>query len=134
MLRIEGVSKRFRNVRAVQDVSFEVRSGERIGIVGESGCGKSTLARLMTGLIPPDGGAVYYDGCDLRRLRGGRRRVFRRAVQIVFQNPQRAFSPRMRLEQVIREPIQIYRLAASRQEERRLIDGALESAVLTQDS
>lgn len=133
MLRIEGVSKRFRNVRAVQDVSFEVRSGERIGIVGESGCGKSTLARLMTGLIPPDGGAVYYDGCDLRRLRGGRRRVFRRAVQIVFQNPQRAFSPRMRLEQVIREPIQIYRLAASRQEERRLIDGALESAGLTQD-
>lgn len=133
MLRIDGVSKQFQNVRAVQNVSFEVRSGERIGIVGESGCGKSTLARLMTGLIQPDGGTICYENCDLRRMRGARKREFRRAVQIIFQNPQLAYNPKMRLEQVIREPIQIYRLADSRQEERRLIDGALESAGLTQD-
>lgn len=133
MLRIDGVSKQFQNVRAVQNVSFEVRSGERIGIVGESGCGKSTLARLMTGLIQPDGGTICYENCDLRRMSGSRKREFRRAVQIIFQNPQLAYNPKMRLEQVIREPIQIYRLADSRQEERRLIDGALESAGLTQD-
>src|SRR5499427_10645476 len=91
LLRVEDVYKHFpiggaggEVVRAVDGVSFEVRRGETLGLVGESGCGKSTLARVITQLQPATAGRVVFNGQELTRLSGSRMRRIRRQVQIIF--------------------------------------------------
>ncbi|HWI71517.1 MAG TPA: dipeptide/oligopeptide/nickel ABC transporter ATP-binding protein, partial [Baekduia sp.] len=96
LLHAEHLGKRFANgVRAVDDVSLTVNAGETVGIVGESGCGKSTTARLILRLLDPDEGSVRFGGVDLASLRGGRLREIRRRLQLVPQNPQTSFNPKM---------------------------------------
>ena len=96
LLHAEGLGKRFANgVRAVDDVSLTVNAGETVGIVGESGCGKSTTARLILRLLDPDAGTVRFGGTDLAALRGRRLRAIRRRLQLVPQNPQTSFNPKM---------------------------------------
>jgi peptide/nickel transport system ATP-binding protein len=87
-------------IQAVSDVSFEVKKGETLGIVGESGCGKSTTSRLVTRLLEPDEGAIIYDG---ERVGSSRRelRAFRRRVQMVFQDSSASLSPRMTIEATV---------------------------------
>jgi len=98
LLSAEHLGKRFANgVRAVDDVSLEIHPGETVGIVGESGCGKSTTARLILRLLDPDEGAVRFGGVDLATLRGGRLRAMRRRLQLVPQNPQTSFNPKLRI-------------------------------------
>lgn len=95
--------------RVVDDVSFSIERGRTLGIVGESGSGKSTVARLLLRLIEPDSGSIRLDGHDLLAVSKRELRQLRRRMQIVFQDPFAALNPRMRVEEIVGEPLRIYR-------------------------
>jgi ABC-type oligopeptide transport system ATPase subunit len=95
-------------VRAVDDVSLDIHSGETLGLVGESGSGKSTLGRLVLRLIEPTSGKILFEGRDLLAASGGNMRRIRRDMQIIFQDPFGSLDPRMRVEDVIGEPLIIH--------------------------
>ena len=97
-------------VHALNGVSFSVRRGETLGIVGESGCGKSTLARCLVRLIEADSGSIIYDGADVRTLAGAERRAFNRRVQLIFQDPYSSLNPRMSVRQTLAEALHVHRL------------------------
>jgi peptide/nickel transport system ATP-binding protein len=97
------------DVRAVDDVSLDIEAGETLGLVGESGSGKSTLGRLVLRLIEPTSGSVRFDGRDLTSARRREVRRVRRDMQIIFQDPFGSLDPRMRVEDVIAEPLIIHR-------------------------
>jgi peptide/nickel transport system ATP-binding protein/oligopeptide transport system ATP-binding protein len=94
-------------VHAVDDVSFTLDRDETLGLVGESGCGKSTTGRLVLRLLDPTSGSIRFDGRAVDSLRGGDLRELRRRVQIVFQDPYASLNPRMRVHDVLAEPLQI---------------------------
>ncbi|MGA7292162.1 MAG: ATP-binding cassette domain-containing protein [Terriglobales bacterium] len=96
-------------VRAVDDVSFEIRAGETLGLVGESGSGKSTLGRLILRLIEPTSGTVLFDGIDLIKANHSQLRRLRCDMQIIFQDPFGSLDPRYRVEDVIVEPFLLHR-------------------------
>ena len=106
-------------VRAVDDVSLDIHPGETLGLVGESGSGKSTLGRLAIRLIEPTSGSVRFDGHDLLRAGHGELRRLRRYMQIIFQDPFSSLDPRMRVEDLIAEPLVIHRLKLSTGEDAR---------------
>jgi oligopeptide/dipeptide ABC transporter ATP-binding protein len=95
-------------VRAVDDVSLDIQTGETLGLVGESGSGKSTLGRLVLCLIEPTSGSVRFNGRDLLQASHGELRRLRREMQIIFQDPFGSLDPRMRVEDVIAEPLTIH--------------------------
>nr|WP_148680729.1 oligopeptide/dipeptide ABC transporter ATP-binding protein [Halovivax ruber] len=92
-------------VKAVDDVSFDIRDGETLGLVGESGCGKSTLGRTILRLLTPTAGNIYYKGSDLAELSGSDLREMRSDIQMIFQDPQSSLDPRMRVGDIIEEPM-----------------------------
>jgi ABC-type glutathione transport system ATPase component len=98
-----------REVRAVDDVSLDIEAGETLGLVGESGSGKSTLGRLILRLIEPSSGSLRFDGRDLLRMSHGELRRTRRDMQIVFQDPFGSLDQRMRVEDLIAEPLIIHK-------------------------
>jgi ABC-type glutathione transport system ATPase component len=102
-------SSRAAEIRAVDDVSLDIQAGETVGLVGESGSGKSTLGRLALLLIEPTSGSVRFDGHDLLRASAGELRRLRRHMQIIFQDPFSSLDPRMRVEDLIAEPLVIHR-------------------------
>jgi ABC-type oligopeptide transport system ATPase subunit len=105
---------------AVDSVSFEVAAGETLAIVGESGCGKTTLARMLLRLIEPDAGEIRFAGRDLLSLRGEKLRAQRRQMQMIFQDPYASLDPRMRVGEIVAEPLAIHepRLPAKERVER----------------
>jgi oligopeptide/dipeptide ABC transporter ATP-binding protein len=105
-------------VHAVDDVSFEVRSGDTMALVGESGCGKSTLGRLVLRLLEPTAGRVWFDGEDLTALAPRELRARRRELQMIFQDPYSSLNPRMTVAQTLAEPMALHGLAAGRRHER----------------
>ncbi|MGI9333625.1 MAG: ABC transporter ATP-binding protein [Gammaproteobacteria bacterium] len=115
LLSVEDLSKRFRTrhgvVHAVAGVSFEIATGETVALVGESGCGKSTVALSLLKLIDRDGGRVVFDGRDLDEVSGKDEQRLRQELSIVFQNPYSSLNPRMRIHDIVAEPIKTaYRL------------------------
>ena len=101
-------------IRAVDDVSLDIQSGETLGLVGESGSGKSTLGRLVLRLIEPTSGKIVFEGRDLLSASHSEMRHLRRDMQIIFQDPFGSLDPRMRVEDVINEPLIIHeRMSAS---------------------
>ncbi|NNM24673.1 MAG: ATP-binding cassette domain-containing protein, partial [Phycisphaerales bacterium] len=96
-------------VRAVDGVSFDLAVGETLGLVGESGCGKTTVGRALLGLVSPTAGRVRYRGETLPPRR--RAPALRRAMQIVFQDPTASLNPRMRVGQILAEPMLVHRIA-----------------------
>lgn len=109
VLEVKNLTKTFYKnkipLKAADDVSFDVRAGECLGLVGESGCGKSAIARIITHLIPPDGGSVLLNGRETLDLRGKEERKLYRDIQMVFQTPQDSFDPRRRLGDGIMESL-----------------------------
>lgn len=101
-------------VRAVDNVSFTVARGETLSIVGESGCGKSTLGRTVLGLTPPSEGAVWFDGWRVDGLAKPRLRKIRRHFQVIFQDPMASLSPRMRVRDILAEPLVNFGLVKGR--------------------
>ncbi|MDA2979808.1 MAG: ATP-binding cassette domain-containing protein [Actinomycetota bacterium] len=97
-------------VRAVDDVSFVLKPGETLGLVGESGCGKSTLARIAVGLLTPSSGVVRYRDTDINSMSRSQIKEFRRNVQIVFQDPFASLDPRRTVFEIVTEPLRIHRV------------------------
>jgi peptide/nickel transport system ATP-binding protein/oligopeptide transport system ATP-binding protein len=105
-------------VQAVEDVSFDVRRGESLGIVGETGCGKSTTARLITRLLDPTSGTVSFDGRDVTALKRGQLKPLRREMQMIFQDPYSSLNPRKSVGSIIGEPFAIHGLESGDQRRR----------------
>ena len=103
--RLFGFSRAF---RAVDGVSLAVGRGESLGLVGETGCGKSSLARAIYGLAPVADGTVRFDGVDLVTATGAQRRAIRQGMQMIFQDPGGSLNPRMRVGDLIAEPLEIH--------------------------
>ena len=102
------VSRSSSDVRAVDGVSFDIKEGETLGLVGESGCGKSTLARTVLRLLEPTSGSVYFQGEDLASLSGEPLRRMRKDMQMIFQDPQSSLDPRMKVGPIVEEPMQAH--------------------------
>ena len=98
-------------VRAVDGVSFEVKRGETLGLVGESGCGKSTTGRAVLQLYRPTSGNVHFDGADLTKIKGEELRAMRRKMQMIFQDPYASLNPRMTVGEIVREPLIVHNVA-----------------------
>lgn len=110
LMRVEHITKEFPlpaggRLKACDDISIMIRKGETTAIVGESGSGKSTLARTIMGLYSPDAGRVMFRGEDITSLRGEARRQNYRHIQMVFQDPATAFNPKMKIRDIICEPL-----------------------------
>jgi peptide/nickel transport system ATP-binding protein/oligopeptide transport system ATP-binding protein len=122
--RVTGV------VHAVDGVSFDVREGETLGIVGESGCGKSTTARLMLRLLEPTSGTVALAGRDITTLSRKQLRPLRREMQMIFQDPYSSLNPRRTVGSIIGEPFAIHGIAPDRSERKRRVQELMESVGL----
>ena len=109
-------AKKKKVLKAVDGVSFKLRAGETLGIVGESGCGKSTCGNSIIRLINPTEGQVIFDGRDLASLKGRELRELRRDIQMIFQDPFSSLNPRMRVRDIIAEPLVTHRVCKSRAE------------------
>ena len=110
------------DVKAVDDVSFEIRRGETLGLVGESGCGKSTLGRAILMLYKPTAGRIVFDGRDLTTLPAEEIRMLRRRMQIVFQDPFASLNPRHSVGRIVGEPMRAHGLATRREAANRVQD------------
>ncbi|MDS0294076.1 ABC transporter ATP-binding protein [Halogeometricum luteum] len=131
LLRVEGLTKYFsqgsglvaslfndEEVKAVDDVSFDIAKGETLGLVGESGCGKSTLARTILRLLEPTDGAVWFKGDDLAEMSGEELRSMRENIQMIFQDPQSSLDPRMKVGPIVEEPMKAHGLYKGEREKR----------------
>jgi len=112
---------------AVKKVSFDINEGETFGLVGESGSGKSTVARVVTGLYHPSGGSILFSNTELTSLKNQRETMaMRRQMQMIFQDPYSSLNARMRVKDIIAEPIKFHKLASSNSEVRQIVDDLLD--------
>ncbi len=129
-----GVFRRsYQEVRAVDQVSFDVYPAETLGIVGESGCGKSTLARAILGLVRPRSGTILWEGDDLVQLDEESLRLKRREIQLIFQDPSGSLDPRMTVGDIVAEPLRIFYPSMSRLQVRERVAGMMKMVGLSPD-
>jgi oligopeptide/dipeptide ABC transporter ATP-binding protein len=122
-------SRRLGNIRAVDDLNFDVKTGETFGLVGESGCGKTTAGRIISGLIPADAGQVIFRGHSIFDLSPDKLREIRREIQMIFQDPLSSLNPRMTIADTVSEPLLVHRSVPKNQFRDRVIQ-ALEEVNL----
>jgi len=116
------LQRRVGSVSAVADVSFQIRQGETLGIVGESGCGKTTIGRLIVGLEKPTGGAIRFGDTNLVTSHGREYRRQRRAIQYMFQDSYASLDPRMRAGTILREPLAAQRIGSRQEQQGKVLD------------
>ncbi len=140
LLEVKDVSKSYSSgfwgkekTLAVNRVSLSIEEGQIYGLIGGSGSGKTTLSRIIMGFIKPDSGDVLYEGNSLLKLNHSQWRSLRKDVQMIFQNPQKAFNPRFSVYECCAEPIRLFNLASSQEEERRMVYDMLDSVGVTKD-
>src|SRR5262249_39624127 len=109
-------------IKAADGVDFAIEPGETLGIIGESGCGKTTTAKLILLQESPSAGTIRFDGKDIAGAAGAELMRYRREVQVVFQDPYRSLSPRMRVGETIAEPLQIHTHLPRRQQQARVAE------------
>jgi oligopeptide/dipeptide ABC transporter ATP-binding protein len=112
--------KEVASVKAVDGVSFSIREGETLGVVGESGCGKSTMARCVMKLLEPTAGRISFRGHDITRLSRGEMRPFRREMMMIFQDPYASLNPRKRVGFIVAEALQVHKLGTEAEIKRRV--------------
>jgi peptide/nickel transport system ATP-binding protein/oligopeptide transport system ATP-binding protein len=132
LIRLENLTKVFTvnsnkgfqktKLTAVDNVSFDIERGETFGLVGESGCGKSTLSKIALRLIEATAGSVLYEGKDIYRMRFNELREIRRDLQVVFQDPYDSLNPRMTLEDIVMEPMNIHKLGTRKERGERVVE------------
>lgn len=133
LLKVENLKKYFPirtgmfarhtgDVRAVDDISFEVYEGETLGIVGESGCGKSTTGRVIMRLHEPTDGKVIFDGIELTGLSAEEMRKTRREIQMVFQDPYASLNPRHTVEKILMEPLIVHGIGTAAEQKKKVIE------------
>ena len=116
LLDVQHLTKRFAaetnffgkatsHVQAVDDVSFQIRKGEAFGLVGESGCGKTTVGKMLVNLLKPTSGKIVFDGKELTAMKPAERKQYCKDIQLIFQDPYASLNPRMRIGDIIAEPI-----------------------------
>jgi peptide/nickel transport system ATP-binding protein len=139
LLEVEGLHKYFEikaagagflssktaTVKAVEDVSFSIATGETLGLVGESGCGKTTVGRTILKLEEPTRGTIRFGDADITHHSARGMREVRRKIQVIFQDPYSSLNPRMTVGQIIGEPLSVYRLVSNRKEERERVEALL---------
>ncbi|MFP4016394.1 MAG: ABC transporter ATP-binding protein [Halanaerobiales bacterium] len=129
-----GIFKRtVAHVKAVDDISFAVREGETLGLVGESGCGKSTTGRTILRLLEATEGEVLFEGKDVMSLNKSQLRAIRRDMQIIFQDPYASLNPRMTVADIVGEPLDIHKLAANKKERNKRVKEILENVGLGEE-
>jgi peptide/nickel transport system ATP-binding protein len=132
----QGVRDRLRRrpgraVRALDGVSFDLRRGEMLALVGESGCGKTTTIHSLLRMVQPTGGSIVFDGTDITHLPSGRMRALRRRMQMIFQDPYDSLDPRTRVRDLVEEPLRIHHLGGDRAARRQLVRQAIERVGLS---
>lgn len=124
LLEVRNLKKFFQvgdnTLKAVNDVSFEIKRGETLGIVGESGCGKSTMGRTVLRLYEPTGGEVIFDGKEINKLNPQEMKQMRRNIQMIFQDPYASLNPRMTVGDIIGEALDIHGLASGEKRKQRI--------------
>ncbi|MCW4048802.1 MAG: dipeptide ABC transporter ATP-binding protein [Candidatus Bathyarchaeota archaeon] len=115
-------SKQIASVRAVDDVSFDVKEGETFGLVGESGCGKTTLGRCVLLLTQPTDGKIFFEGRDLIKMKKKELRTLRQRTSMIFQDPYSSLNPRMTVGDIIGKPLEIHKLAKGEEKTRKVIE------------
>ncbi len=144
VLRVEGLKKHFPvrrgllqnvtgHVKAVDGVSFAIEAGETLCLVGESGCGKSTVGKTILRLQEPSAGQIWLGGTEVTSLTEEQMHIHRREVQMVFQDPYSSLNPRMRVRQIVGEPLENYALAEGAEKERQVV-ALLEKVGLRKDA
>lgn len=114
------------HLHAVDDVSFSIKRGETLGVVGESGCGKSTLGRVLLGLHPATSGDIIFEGMDLSTFSKQEMIPIRREMQIIFQDPYASLNPRFTVAQIIEEPLRLHKVCKNAEERRKRVEELME--------
>lgn len=117
-------------VKAVDDVTFSIKSGEFFTLAGESGCGKTTTGRVIVKLLEPTSGKIYFNGADITKLKGEKLRLLRRKMQIIFQDPYASLNPRMKTIDAVGHPLEIHGLAKGEEKKKKVLE-VLEKVGLT---
>ena len=138
ILEVKNLKKYFKIgskdiLKAVDDVSFVIKEGETLGLVGESGCGKTTCGRTVIGMYDKTDGEIFYNGKAIDKLKGKEKKQFNKEVQIIFQDPYASLNPRMTVADIISEGIDIHGLAKSKEDKNKRIYELLEQVGLNKE-